>query len=132
MAQNVNGRIRVVEARKLAVLETVNGSIYADLRSGSFEAKTTNGHIVAGLLGRSVSGLRLSSENGGITVLMTDSSSVIINATTTHGVIRFDFDVHNELGEDSAKRFVGTMGHGETVLNLETINGNIWLAKDKS
>ena len=130
VAKNINGRIRIVGARDETTAHTENGNIYAHMRGGTLEASSRNGYIVARLLDPSVTSLHLRAENAGITVVMREDSSATVDASTERGYIRSDFDILNEIDPGNKRHLIGTWGHGDTLLNLKTTNGNIWLARD--
>jgi DUF4097 and DUF4098 domain-containing protein YvlB len=128
-AQSTNGRIRVLDAPEGARIKTVNGNIYAHMLGGSLEAATTNGAIVARVLDPSVSGCTLSSQNGGITVVMTENCTATVDAITDRGVVKSDLPVDATAGMQKNRHLKGTIGTGHTVLMMDTLNGNIWITK---
>lgn len=129
VAQNTNGRIRVIGAASTATIDSVNGSITAAMRGGELKATSLNGNIVARVAEASVRSCYLESENGGITVVLAEDSSVTIEATTDRGFIRSDFTFDGNTGVLESKQLIGTLGDGATKLTVETLNGNIWVAK---
>ena len=130
-AQTTNGRINVVEAPQGAELKTVNGNIYAHLLGGKIKADTTNGLIVTHLLDAGVEGAELNSMNGGITLVMNERCSGIVDARTMHGGIRSDFAIDTSSGVQRRHHLRGDIGSGRAVLNMQTLNGNIWLARGR-
>ncbi len=129
IAQSTNGRIRVVDATNSTTLQTVNGNILAEVRDGILEASSINGRIKTRVLDPSVSGCVLNSENGGIEVILGNDVSFTVDATAQRGSIRSDFAVDGAGGRRTARTLRGSVGDGETKLNLTTGNGNIWLAR---
>lgn len=129
VAESTNGRIRVEDAFEDALLETVNGNIYAHMRGGSLHAKSANGSIVARVLGEGVKACDLVSQNGGITIVLQEDCSVVLEVNTGRGVIRSDFWIDGAPGIQSRKHLRGAIGTGYTKLNADTLNGNIWVAK---
>ncbi len=128
-ARNTNGRIRVLDAVDDTTLETVNGNIYAHMRGGSLEATTANGHIMAWVLERAVKACDLTSQNGGITVVLKEDSSATLDAVTAQGTIRSDFAIDGPAGVQGRKQLRGAIGPGETRLTMDTLNGSIWVRK---
>jgi len=128
-AQSTNGRIRVLDAPEGARIKTVNGNIYAHMLGGSLEAATTNGAIVARVLDPSVSECTLSSQNGGITVVMTENCTATVDAVTDRGVVKSDLPVDVTAGMQKNRHLKGSIGTGHTVLMMDTLNGNIWITK---
>ncbi len=129
IAQSTNGRIRVVDATKSTTLQTVNGNILVEVRDGVLEASSINGKTKTHVLDPSVSGCVLNSENGGIEVLLGNDVSFTVDATAQRGSVRTDFAVEGAGGRRTTRRLRGTVGEGETKLNLTTGNGNIWLLR---
>ncbi len=129
LANTVNGRIRLVEGRDDAVLDTENGNIYAHMLNGTLDARTTNGFIVARILDPAVKAFDLYSDNGGITVVAGDDASFSFKAKTNRGLIRSSFPVDGKTGILEGKELEGIVGDGRVQLNLTTLNGNIWLAR---
>ena len=130
-AKTTNGRINVADAPEGARLETVNGNIYAHVSGGTVNAGTTNGSIVAHVLNGAVAGAELKSMNGGITVVLDEQFSGIVDARTTHGGIRSDFALDISSGVQRRHHLRGDLGSGHAPLTLQTLNGNIWLARGR-
>lgn len=130
-AQTTNGRIDVVDAPDGARLQTVNGNIYAHMLGGAVSADTSNGVIVAHLLDPRVNSAELNSMNGGITLVMDERCSANIDARTMHGGVRSDFPVDTSSGVRRHRHLRGKIGEGHTALSLQTLNGNIWLARGR-
>jgi DUF4097 and DUF4098 domain-containing protein YvlB len=130
-ARTTNGRINVVDAPDGAELRTVNGSIYAHVLGGKLTADTTNGLIVTHLRNAHVEGVELNSMNGGITVVMDERCSGIVDARTMHGGIRSDFAIDTSSGVQRRHHLRGDIGSGRALLNMQTLNGNIWLARGR-
>lgn len=130
-ARSTNGRIRLIDAPAHATLHTVNGNIYAHMLGGALDASTTNGAIVARVLGTDVEKMSLKSHNGGLTLVLHNHASAVVEAVTSNGAITCDWPVvasENELPH----RLRGTIGAGHTEAHMETLNGNIWIAKEST
>ncbi|NIA16265.1 MAG: hypothetical protein GWP08_19560 [Nitrospiraceae bacterium] len=130
-AESTNGRIRVVDAPQGATIRTVNGNVYAHMLGGRLEAATTNGAIVAHVLEPEVSACDLTSQNGGITLVMSGGCSARVDAVTGRGVVKSDFPVDSSSGIQQRRQLRGTIGRGDTILRMDTLNGNIWIARSK-
>ena len=124
-ARTTNGRIRVLEAPRGADLETVNGNVYAHVRGGRLRADSTNGSVVARVLDADVEACDLTSQNGGITVLLSEPSAEVY-AQTGRGSVQSDLPLNPE-ALMQRRQMRGVIGDGETRLNLDTLNGNIWI-----
>ena len=128
-AQSTNGRIRVLDAPEGARIKTVNGNIYAHMLGGFLEAATTNGAIVARVLDPNVAQCTLSSQNGGITVLVAENCTASVDAVTDRGTVKSDLPLDVTCGMQKNRHLKGTIGAGHTILKIDTLNGNIWIAK---
>ena len=129
VAESTNGRIRVMDAPEGATIRTVNGNVYAHMLGGPLEATTTNGAIVAHVLDPEVRACDLSSRNGGITLVMREDWSAQVEAVTERGVVKSDFPVDSASGVRRRRHLRGTIGKGDTMLRMHTLNGNIWIAR---
>lgn len=134
VAESVNGRITVQEAPEGGQLKTVNGNVYADVAGGHLEAMTANGNVIARLLGPSVNGAALSSQNGGVTLEMEQGCSALIQAKTERGSVRTDLPEGSTSGSLQRKAFEGTIGSGvnPATITMETLNGDISIARSTS
>ncbi len=132
VAESTNGRIRVLDAPRGATIRTVNGNVYAHMLGGDLDAATTNGVIVARVLDPSVKRCRLTSQNGGITVVLSDQCSASVDAVTERGTVSSAFLVDSTSGVQRRQRLRGTIGKGDTALQLDTLNGNIWIARNEN
>jgi len=128
-AESTNGRIRVLDAPQGARIKTVNGNIYAHMLGGTLDAVTTNGAIVARVLNPNVAQCSLSSQNGGITVVMADDCTGAIDAVTDRGTVKSDLPLDVTSGTQRSRHLKGTIGAGHTMLKMDTLNGNIWITK---
>ena len=129
VAESTNGRIRVLGAPQGARLDTVNGNIYAHMTGGSLRANTTNGAIVARMLTDAVADCELISQNGGITVVLPPNPSAAVEARTARGTVRSDLPVDGDEEQGRRRQLSGTIGDGEARVSMDTLNGNIWIAR---
>ncbi|HYL35294.1 MAG TPA: DUF4097 family beta strand repeat-containing protein [Bryobacteraceae bacterium] len=150
-AQTSNGGVEAEGLSGGANLHTSNGSIRAETSGGSFEAVTSNGSIVARLSdpattwpvrARSSNGrieltfearqlpeVRASTNNSSILVRLPASANARVRAHTSHSTVSSEFD---ELRNESGRRHSeldGTIGRGGPLIDLETNNGSIRIAK---
>jgi len=97
--------------------------------SGSAEAQTVNGSIVASL-GRATwsDGLDFRTVNGGITLDLPANLSAEVRAQTVNGDIVTDFPL-TVTGRLGPRKLNGTIGNGGRRLDLATVNGTIRLRK---
>lgn len=128
-AKSANGRIRILNARHETEVETVNGSIYATLDGGTLRATTANGNIITTLAKAGVDSCDLTAMNGGITLLMAENCSAEVQASTGRGTVRSDLPLAEPTGEPRRRELRGRIGAGETRLTLNSLNGNISIAR---
>lgn len=131
VANSTNGRIRLVGAANDANVETVNGNVYAHMKGGSLQASTMNGAIVARVLGPEVRYCQLNAQNGGITLVLNSECAAFVEAKTGRGIIRSDFPVDTTHGVHHSRHLEGHIGPGRMYLSMETLNGNVWIARSK-
>lgn len=131
-AKTANGRIRVNGAAKATTVETVNGSIFATVVGGELKATTANGNIMTTLAGQEVASCDLTAMNGGITLLLSGEPSAEVNATTGRGVVNTDLAVSAAPGASKRRELRGRIGDGDTRVNLNSLNGNISIARSSA
>ncbi|MBI4556249.1 MAG: hypothetical protein HY706_01580 [Candidatus Hydrogenedentes bacterium] len=129
LAESTNGRLRVLDAPEDVSLKTVNGNVYAHMLGGTLTASTSNGGIVARVLRPTVRQCRLTSHNGGITVILNDGCSARVDAKTALGKVRCDLPVETANGARRRRFLCGVIGEGKTVVEADTLNGNVWIAR---
>ena len=108
-------------------LNTNNGSIRYRGKASQLRVKSRNGSVKVQL----EEGSKLSSDgivktkNGSVKVTLPKSFSCALEAKTSNGRIRSDFDLESK----GKKRISGTLGQGGAKLSIETRNGSIRLQK---
>jgi len=134
VAESVNGRITVHDAPDGGQLKTVNGNVYADVAGGHLEAVTANGNTVARLLGPTVAGAALSSQNGRVRLEMEDECSAAILARTARGSVHTELPVDTTAGTQQRRLLEGTVGAGDrrATITMDTLNGDISIARSSS
>jgi Toastrack DUF4097 len=146
-ATTSNGRIELADVEGSAVVQTSNGRVQIDSLHGELDAKTSNGPIRAqvvdprrplslrtsnGSVELTVAGsfsndIRANTSNGPITLRLPDSTSAHVRART-RGRISTDFPVTRQ-GSNEEHRLEGTIGSGGAMLDLESSNGSIRIAR---
>ncbi len=134
IAESVNGRITVHEAPEGGRLKTVNGNVYADIEGGRLEATTANGNVMARLLGPSVAGAALTSQNGGVTLEVDEACSATVQARTARGQVRSEIPLDSAGGTRQRRFLQGTVGEGDprAMITVDTLNGDISIARSSS
>jgi hypothetical protein len=128
-AKSTNGRIRIYDAEAETTLETVNGNINAQVKSGTLQASTITGSIMTTLLSPEVRACDLTSMNGAITLVMSESCSAEVSATTGRGTVRAEPGVELKSGEHKRHALLGVIGDGATKLSMNSMNGDIVLQR---
>ena len=131
-ARSTNGRIRVYEAADITDVATVNGSVYVHMMGGSLKGETTNGAIVVNLLDPKVEACDLTVVNGGITLVMSEGCSAEVNARTSLGVIKSDLLFAESSKVVRKHALHGAIGEGHTKLEMQSMNGNIWITRSST
>ncbi len=137
-----NGRIAAENITGLVSTETSNGRITLDGITGSASAMTSNGKIEIGrfrgeLKAQTSNGAidfegalspgsdnRLSTSNGGVSVTFVDTAGVELDATTSNGTVTSGLAITTS-GTINEKHLIGTIGNGESTLEIRTANGSI-------
>lgn len=131
-AKSANGRIRVNGTTKSTTVETVNGSIYATVMGGELKATTANGNISTTVAEQTVRSCDLTAMNGGITLLLAENCSAQVDATTGRGVVSTAVPVSAASGASKRRELRGSIGDGGTRVNLNSLNGNISIARSSA
>lgn len=131
-AESTNGRIKVQKAQGETVLKTINGSIYAELTGGYLEADTTNGNVSAVLQSDTVKSCNLTSLNGSITLSVTESTQITLDAMTESGLVHSKLELDYADGYPKRRAIVGASGTGGTPVALHSRNGDINIIRSES
>jgi hypothetical protein len=129
-ATSTNGRVRVTNAPAGATIATVNGNVYVHMLGGAFTATTINGSIVARLLDPHVEQCSLKTQNGGITLVMHPDCGATIEAETVQGVVKCDLPIDGDPHPRRKRYLNAAIGSAHTGVSMETLNGNIWVARE--
>jgi hypothetical protein len=133
IARSRIGRIAVSGVLHRTELETVNGSINANLAGGQLRASTVNGSIYTALQSPDIESCDLTVMNGGITLVMSEGCTADVNATTGRGAVTSDLPVTHPPGiVPRRKTLRGLIGSGHTELIMNSMNGNIWITRSKT
>lgn len=129
--KTTNGRIVVHDARAETILETANGGINVQMRAGALQASTITGNILLRILSRDVVACDLTSLNGSITLLLKESCSAELSASTVRGTVDLDPALTVQDGEVRRRAVRGRLGDGRTKLSLNSMNGNIVIQRSQ-
>lgn len=129
--ESVNGRIQLADAPAGGTLKTVNGDVFAEVEGGKLDASTDNGIIHAKLLGTGVEQASLTSQNGGVNLRIPEGTSASITASALRGSVKSQLAVDTANGVRQPRYLQGTIGDGRARINLDTLNGNIVIARSE-
>jgi len=124
--ETVNGRIQVERRTGPLVLNTVNGSIRVSGQEGPVRANTVNGSVEISFNGVARKS-DLETVNGSVTVTAARDSSIRYNLQTVNGRIRSEFAELNVEGKWGPKEARGEVNGGREALSIETVNGEVRL-----
>ncbi|HEY2431986.1 MAG TPA: DUF4097 family beta strand repeat-containing protein [Vicinamibacterales bacterium] len=123
----VNGGVEITGLDGTVVAETTNGGVTAHGIGGRLEANTTNGGLDIDLARVPAGGVKLGCVNGGIDVRLPRDAKATISARITNGGINTEGLNVDAGGENTRRRFEGTLNGGGPRLEIEGVNGGITL-----
>jgi hypothetical protein len=125
--RTTNGGIRVADVRGAVEARTTNGPIRLADVDGHVRLRSTNGPVEASFsrsaaLGRDA---ELRTTNGPVTLVLPESASARVEASTTNGSITTDFPltIQGRIGRSIS----GTIGDGGPEIRIRTTNGPVRL-----
>lgn len=123
-----NGRVTVEDTNGPVIAQTHNGTVTCEGISGSLDASTVNGSVKANFSADFDGSASISCQavNGSVRLYLPSSASFYLDAQTRNGSIRTDFEL-SSVETETKKRLVGVVGEGGARLNLETVNGSIFV-----
>jgi len=138
VAEAISGGIRVSQVQDLVQAKSVSGAIEIDNSPliTDLTASTVSGRAIqfAGRLnpdGR----YEIKCHSCAVTLNLPDDSNFVINASTSKGSIKSDFDVRenrNTRKKGSLEILEGVVGSGGSIVDLHTFSGNILIRKSTS
>ncbi|HUI83786.1 MAG TPA: DUF4097 family beta strand repeat-containing protein [Candidatus Binatia bacterium] len=121
----VNGSLTVQKLTGEVNANLVNGKLHASGLSGEADLATVNGSIDANYTSlNNVRQITLKSVNGSIDLLLPQSPSADVSASTVNGGITTDFPLTVQ-GHWVGKHMSGTLGSGGVHIDLNNVNGGI-------
>jgi DUF4097 and DUF4098 domain-containing protein YvlB len=124
--ETVNGRVLAERRSGPIVLKTVNGTIKITAQDGAVHANTINGSIDVAFTGLARKS-ELETVNGSVTVAAARESSIRYSLQTVNGRIRSDFADLNVKGKWGPKEARGEVNGGREPISVETVNGEVRL-----
>jgi hypothetical protein len=128
-----NGRIEAEHINGAAEARTSNGRIEFTNITGPIETRTSNGSIAIESPQPLAAGnsIKCETSNGSVRLELAHASAFDLEARTSNGRIRTNFDVDRTDGGDSKRRINGTVNGGGPLLDLTTTNGSISIDSDR-
>ena len=128
--ETVNGEVKIDGISGRIHASTVNGKMEVWNASGELELDAVNGEIKASLLGAGHSAVKLNTVNGNLILGMVGEVNARIKATTVNGKIQSELPVSIDKPKYGPGMSVdSTLGADGALIELEAVNGNIYLRK---
>lgn len=124
--ETVNGRILAEKRSGPLALNTVNGSVRVEQQDAPVRVNTVNGSVDVVFSG-ALRPSDLETVNGSVTVTCSKGSSIRYELQTVNGRIRSDFAGLTVGGKWGPKEARGTYNGGRDRLAIETVNGEVRL-----
>jgi len=129
-AETVNGGIHIDGPRGRIQASTVNGTAEVWNAADELELSSVNGDVKASLSNAGKNRVKLSVVNGSVALSLSASANARMKASTVNG------DIHSDLAlpVEKSKYAPGatldsTLGSGGATIELEAVNGSIYLHK---
>ena len=119
-----NGDVDIIDVQNSVMVDGVNGDVFLSNIFGNAFADLTNGSINSTMDLPLNGEIIMSTDNGSIDLSIPTSTSAIFAASVTNGSIdtsNLEFDA----AVQTPQSLTGTLGNGEGVIELDTVNGNI-------
>ena len=130
-AHSSNGRIHIAKASGPVIVQTSNGKVVCEDVRSSVDIQTSNGKITVlhpASLARGDQ-IRCRTSNGTIRLGLDSQSQFSMEADTTNGQIRSDFEIAGARQPGKRTHLAGVIGTGGTTVSLRTSNGSINIEK---
>ena len=124
--ETVNGKVMAERRTGSLSLNTVNGSVRVESHDAPLRVNTVNGSVDVAFVG----GLKqadLETVNGSVVVACSRTSSIRYQLQTVNGRIRSELEGLTVEGKWGPKEARGTLNGGRERLSVETVNGEIRL-----
>lgn len=130
--ETVNGRISAEKRTGTLSLNTVNGSVRVEAHEAPLHVNTVNGSVEVAFVGP-IRPADVETVNGSVTVWGSKESSIRYELQTVNGKIRSDFAGLTVEGKWGPREARGTFNGGKERLSVGTVNGEVRiLAADAS
>jgi len=123
-AETSNGRVTLDGITGSTNVKTSNGKVEVTRFKGQIDAQTNNGSIEFTGAFSPGSDNRLQTSNGSVDVTLVDTPGLELDASTSNGNVSSALAI-TTTGTFSPDHLVGTIGTGESTLEIRTSNGSI-------
>jgi putative adhesin len=128
--ETVNGRVIAEKRSGSLSLNTVNGSVRVENQTGPLKVNTVNGSVEVAFTGQ-FRPSNLETVNGSVTVSCAKDSSIRYELQTVNGRIESEFADLAVKGKWGPKEARGEINGGRERLAVETVNGEVRLLAEK-
>jgi DUF4097 and DUF4098 domain-containing protein YvlB len=129
----INGNLIIRNISGKVDAQVVNGSIKASGLSGNSQISSVNGNVnvVYSRNTTSVNNIDVETVNGSIKLYLPEHINAAITADTMHGSINTEFGLEAKKNSFFGKNLRGEIGNGGSLVNLDSVNGNIKVLKSE-
>ena len=120
----VNGDISVQSLQNSVVIDAVNGNVFLSNTVASAFVSLSNGSINSDMVLPLNGEIRMYTDNGNIDLGIPTSTSAVFAASVVNGLIS-DSNLEFDVTVQTTQSLTGTLGNGEGLIDLGTVNGNI-------
>jgi len=120
----INGDIGVQDVQNSVVIDAVNGDVFLSNTAASAIVSLSNGSINSNMVLPLDGEIRMYTDNGNIDLGIPTSTSAVFAASVVNGVIS-DSNLEFDDAVQTSESLTGTLGNGEGMIDLGTVNGNI-------
>jgi DUF4097 and DUF4098 domain-containing protein YvlB len=129
-AETVNGSVHIDGPRGRIRAETVNGKVEVWNAADAVELKSVNGDVAVALKSAGKEHVMLKTVNGNASIAVPQSTNAHMKADTVNGQIHSDLPVNvNRPKYGPGASVDSNLGSGGATIELETVNGSIYLRK---
>jgi len=120
----INGDVGVQDVQNSVVIDAVNGDVFLSNTAASAIVSLSNGSINSNMVLPLDGEIRMYTDNGNIDLGIPTSTSAVFAASVVNGVIS-DSNLEFDDAVQTSESLTGTLGNGEGMIDLGTVNGNI-------
>src|SRR4030095_15280673 len=124
VVNSTNGKISAGKLQADSRFENVNGSIYVNGWPGTLDMETVNGSIKANV--DSTKGLVAETVNGSIDIGNLKNADANVEASCVHGKVKVE-NLNFSTVTSEKKNLTGKLGNGKNIIRLSTVNVSIHL-----